>query len=70
MNTVFDFEDTKNRIVYVRPVKDGELPDSVTTTGPLYAVHTSDGARLAVVKGRNLAFALARQNDLAPVGVH
>jgi len=33
-------------------------------------VHDSDGQRLALVKNRKLAFALARQNDLAPVNVH
>lgn len=70
MNTVFNFDESKNRIVYVRPIKEGELPDNVEANGPLYAVHASDGARLAVVQGRNLAFALARQNDFAPVGVH
>ncbi|MYA88929.1 MAG: DUF1150 family protein, partial [Boseongicola sp. SB0662_bin_57] len=36
----------------------------------VYAVHSSDGERLALVKDRSLAFILARQNDLAPVNVH
>ena len=36
----------------------------------LYAVHDAQGTRLALVKDRELAFVLARQNDLAPVNVH
>ncbi len=36
----------------------------------LYSVHASDGKRLALVRGRRLAFALARQNDMDPVNVH
>ena len=61
-------------IVYVRPVPVSELPDEVRRQVPgldaLYAVHSEDGARLALVKNRQLAFLLARQNDLAPVHVH
>ena len=36
----------------------------------LYAVHASDGARLALVSDRETAFAAARQNDMKPVSVH
>jgi hypothetical protein len=36
----------------------------------LYAVHTSEGERLALVRDRRLAFVLARQNDMEPVAVH
>ena len=36
----------------------------------IYAVHSPNGERLALVKDRKLAFALARQNDFAPVNVH
>lgn len=73
MNTSFSFKEDDSRIVYVRAVKDGELPDDVSAdlaSEPLYAVHAPDGARLAIVQGRSLAFALARQNDFAPVTVH
>ena len=64
----------EDRIVYVRPVEVAELPDEVQAQidgdGPIYAVHTSDGERLALVADRKLAFVLARQNDYAPVNVH
>lgn len=64
----------ETRIVYVRPVRVDELPPEVQAqVGGLttvYAVHDADGDRLALVRDRKLAFALARQNDMAPVNVH
>jgi hypothetical protein len=75
MNAQFDFgpEDAE-RIVYVRPVAVSELPVEVQEQAvgmdEIYAVHSADGERLALVKDRALAFVLARQNDLAPVSVH
>ena len=64
----------KGRTVYVRSVNVDELPDEVLaqTDGitELYAVYSADGERLALVKERELAFVLARQNDMTPVTVH
>ena len=61
-------------IVYIRPVAVAELPSEVQQAAmgatELYAVHSAEGERLALVKDRRLAFLLARQNDLAPVSVH
>ncbi len=63
-----------DRIVYVRPVDVSELPDDVQQETPnvdqIFAVHAPDGERLALVKDRQLAFTLARQNDFSPVTVH
>lgn len=63
-----------DRIVYVRPVNVADLPkevqDAAEGAEQLFAVHNADGERLAVVKDRQLAFFLARENDLAPVNVH
>lgn len=63
-----------DRIVYVRSVTAEDLPadlrPQVEGIERLYAVHGTDGERLALVRGRRLAFALARQNDLSPVSVH
>jgi hypothetical protein len=75
MNTRFDFRlPGEDRIVYVRPVAAQDLPEEMQSQlgglETLYAVHNSDGERLALVKARTLAFILARQNDLAPVTVH
>ena len=62
------------RIVYVRPVKVDDLPAEVQAHAggltTVYALHDADGDRLALVRDRALAFALARQNDMAPVNVH
>ena len=64
----------KGRTVYVRSVNVDELPDKVLDQSDgiteLYAVYSADGERLALVKERELAFVLARQNDMSPVTVH
>ncbi|PZX12916.1 hypothetical protein LX81_03467 [Palleronia aestuarii] len=75
-----EFQDIKiedrEKIVYVRSVAVGDLPDDlqaqVHTEGltELYAVHSAEGERLALVRDRKLAFFVARQNDMAPVSVH
>lgn len=75
MDTPFDFRDDANpRIVYVRAVKVADLPQDVQAEAggleQLYAVHDAEGERLALVRDRHLAFALARQNDMSPVTVH
>ena len=74
MNQKFDIQSAGRPIVYVRPVAAEELPDDIRgQLAPgmaLYALHDADGQRLALVRDRQLAFVLARQNDLAPVSVH
>ena len=62
------------RIVYVRPVSTAILPDDVReelgNIDEVYAVYSAAGERLALVAERDMAFVLARQNDLSPVAVH
>jgi hypothetical protein len=75
MNTAFNFNELRDeRLVYVRPVEVADLPDEVRQQADgleqLYAVHDANGERLALVRDRQMAFALARQNDFAPVNVH
>ncbi len=75
MNTPFEIKGLgRENLVYVRPVDVSELPKDVQIQAngreTVYAVHSSDGERLALVKDRDLAFLLARQNDFAPVNVH
>ena len=75
MNTRFDLRKADSpRLVYIRPVNVADLPqgiqDQAGGSDKIYGVHSSDGLCLALVKDRQLAFALARQNDFAPVGVH
>jgi hypothetical protein len=67
-------------LVYVRPVR---AQDILAATSPddlrgaqirpdqtLYAVHSADGARLAVLTDRDSAYAAALAHELAPVSVH
>jgi hypothetical protein len=75
MDTKYDFDQgAEDRIVYVRRVNAADLPEdmqeAVAGEDTLYAVHSAEGERLAVVKDRKLAFLLARQHDFAPVAVH
>ena len=75
MQTPYDFgADTGLPIVYVRAVNVADLPEDVREQAmgneTLYAVHTAEGERLALVRDRRLAFILARQNDMEPVAVH
>jgi hypothetical protein len=67
-------------LVYVRPVTAKEIMAStqveVVKGFPLdpeqmlYAVHSADGARLAVLADRDSAIAAALAHELAPVSVH
>ena len=75
MNIPFpSLPDTEAKIVYIRPVAVADLPEDIREQAAgmdvIYALHRPDGERLALVANRSLAFALARQNDLAPVNVH
>lgn len=74
MNAKIELPQPDNRIVYVKTVTVADLPDDVREEmgdlKQLYAVHDVDGARLALVADRRLAFSLARRNDYAPVAVH
>ena len=61
------------RIVYIRSVSIEEVPEQARAQVPgdaLYAIHDSDGNRLALVADRGLAFAVARQHDMTPVSAH
>lgn len=74
MDSTFESAPRMSEIVYVKPVAVADLPRDVREAAEgateLYAVHTAQGERLALVRDRHLAFVLARQNDLAPVSVH
>ncbi len=62
------------KLVYVRPVAVAGLPDAlraqIGAVETVYSVHGADGAQLALVANRALAFALARQHEMQPVSVH
>ena len=75
MNVKFNFDtEEQDRLVYIRSVDPADLPedvqDQIDGDGPVYAIHTGDGERIALTKDRQMAFALARTNEMAPVSVH
>ncbi|NKX44271.1 DUF1150 family protein [Roseicyclus persicicus] len=61
-------------IVYIRPVAVADLPAELRQQArgvdTLYAIGSETGEQLALVKDRQLAFVVARQNDMEPVSVH
>ena len=74
MSNIHEFGPEAQLTVYVRPVEVSDLPSEVRDAAEgaerLYALHTAEGERLALVKDRDMAFFLARQNDLSAVSVH
>ena len=64
-------EQTGQPIVYVREAAEELLPDHLKgAPGKIYSVHDTSGNMLAVAQQRNLAFALAKRNGMAPISVH
>ncbi len=65
---------SEGTMVYVRPVAVSDLPadlqEQAVGFATIYAVHRPNGERLALVAESKLAFALAREHDMAPVWVH
>lgn len=75
MNTPFNgLPQGTDRIVYVREIAVGDLPDEVREqigdAQVIWSVHGADGRQLALVADRKLAFHLAREHDFTPVSVH
>jgi hypothetical protein len=67
------------RTVYIKEMLPAEvasiegLPEMLSKTEgaiKLYAVHTLDGERVAILDDREAAFAAARQQEMEPVSVH
>ena len=64
---------------YVRPVLAGEVRDEIEREAEnvtfsddqlLYALHAADGSRIALMSTRAIAFAAAKQHEMAPLSVH
>lgn len=74
MNTKFDLDAIEQGIVYVKAVPVTELPQDMRAHAgdldTIFAVHNAQGEQLALVANRQLAFHLARENDMQPVTVH
>ena len=69
-----DFAYALPKTVYVRAVDKSTLPadlQEATADIPMpYSLHAPNGDRLAIVKDRDLAFLVARQNDFNAVYVN
>ncbi|MEZ5945451.1 MAG: DUF1150 family protein [Hyphomonas sp.] len=68
----------RETFVYIRHLDADEVRDmvppnaleGVTRPEDLFVVSSADGERLAIVEGREAAFAAARMHDLKPLSVH
>lgn len=68
------------KVCYVRPVLAREVRDEIEREADrdvafsddaiLYALHAADGARIALMSDRAIAFAAARQHEMTPVSLH
>lgn len=74
MDTKVTFDTIDQNIVYVKAVDTADLPAEVQhevgDLKTLFSVHDKNGAQLALVANKRLAFHLARENNLRPVTVH
>ncbi len=65
------------RLTYIRLICDAELADlpnealeAICDPEALYVLTSAEGEKLAIVEGREQAFAAAAANRLIPVSVH
>ena len=71
---------TTTKVCYVRPVRAGDVRDEIereadkditfSDDAVLYALHAADGARIALMSDRAIAFAAAKQHEMMPLSVH
>lgn len=84
MNAITTFDDAEaisfegSRLAYIKPIgasearalgvlpSDIKLPEGIQ----LYAIHTADGAPVAIMDTWASAYGAAVQNDLTPLSVH
>lgn len=64
----------EGKIAYIRQIDVADLPDEIRSQLPanakVWGIHAATGEMLALAQDRRQAFALARQNDFAPVSAH
>ena len=64
-----------DKTVYIKPISHEDVknllgPEEQVPAGPLYSVHATNGARLAIVEGLDVAQAAAREYGMEPTLVH
>ncbi len=74
MQTKLTLPKLSSPTVYVREIEVASLPDKlraqVEGMETIYSLNAEDGAQIALVITRELAFSVAREHDLLPVMVH
>jgi len=75
-----DFGEADGNVCYVREVyakdvrddleQDFDADDAFEDDSILYALYDGEGARIALMSDREIAFAAARQHELTPLSVH
>lgn len=78
LETIFEQNALPQNLVYVRRldleearrIVPAEAFEAISEPEDLFSVHDADGQRLAIVEGREAAFATARAHDLRPRSVH
>ncbi len=69
----FEMPQIVGKFVYVRPVAVANLPEQLRAQAGeseiIYSMNAEDGAQIALVISRELAFSIAREHDLSPVMV-
>lgn len=74
MNTNLNLKAFGEGIVYVKQVDVADLPRELREQAgdleQIFAVHDAQGAQLALVADKRMAFALARQHDMRAMTVH
>lgn len=66
------------RLVYIKPLDRGEaralgiIPEGIKLPKnvQLFAIHSADGARIAVMDGWDAAYGAALENEFRPVSIH
>lgn len=71
MDTLEKIREMSGHDLAMLGIEDVAYVKAVTVAGDTaYAVHSADGAEIAIVTDREVAFVAVRQHDLEPVSVH
>ncbi len=78
LRNISAFNAEADNLVYVRrlaleearQIVPAEALEALEAPEDLFSVHAENGQRLAIVEGRDAAFATARAHDLRPRSVH
>ncbi len=74
MDTPFNALNVDDKIVYIRPLEDRDVPQEVMAKvgarDDAHAILAQDGNVIGLAPSREIAFEMAREHELAPMSVH